>query len=154
MLFPIDKGQYVDVLPSTTNSEQLTGSKNHNNLSTITALRNTMLIGLTVVPGLANAASANQTQELIKHITHTVGDALTPRVNTDLPIFYIERGVMCCDLRDYHAEEINFVNSAHTNDLAVTVFGGTQPMQGVEYGHLTRLVRRNAKRQSSIPGML
>ena len=150
MLFPIDKGQYVDVLPSTTN-DQLAGS---NTLSTITALRNTMLIGLTVVPGLANAAGAAQTQELIKHITHTVSDALTPRVNTELPVFYIERGVMCCDLRDYKAEEVSFANSAHTNDLAKTFFSGTQPMQGAEYGHLTRLVRRNAKRQSSIPGML
>jgi hypothetical protein len=121
------------------------------------SIRSKMMVGLTVAPTITCSAYAENTEKLdnLQYILLTVDKAVHPKIDiqNQLPTLYLEGGVMCCDT---HRNEptVDYANAIKTNNVAMELLQGTQPLGGVAYAHLDGLVRKNAKKQSSIAGML
>jgi hypothetical protein len=158
VLFPT--GQYqIDVLQSIGHvGDNMMYYTSFNSMGSLSLKKaSTMIMGLALTPALASAACAKNAEAIanIQNMISIADDALRPNVQYGLPSFYIDEGVMCCDIRDHRAEPFHVDSDVmKTSALATALFEGTQPMVGIEYAHLSRLVKKNAKKSSSIPGML
>jgi hypothetical protein len=154
VLFPMELGYFTPVDLGPVNKQSI-HSGNSKKFNVVAAICNSMLVGLTVAPAVSDAAAINeQYRSRIECVGMVVDSILRPDINSHTPGLILE-DADCCDLRaDAGLAFPDLLASSDANELAMQVFSGSRPMQGVEYAHLARLVRKNATQRSTIPGML
>lgn len=118
------------------------------------SIRNTMILGIAVTPTFSYANCADSAEKNKTTVQVASGDSHSKMdVAKNVPTIYVEGGALCCDV---HRDEpvVDYAHLSQMSTVATDVLRGTQPLQGAAYNHLSRLVRKNAKKQSSIVGML